>query len=151
MLRIEHEKTQDFGPCECCGSMSRLVAGFVTRDGEDYVAYQVHWTLGQIGKHGAGFFLIFGTGGENSAAADRSAVALRYRADAEATGFMVVDADKTRIATHPLVGKALRREEVVGTPLAREVFDIVDFIWLHDGRIAEITPPRSQGLGPDKR
>jgi hypothetical protein len=139
MFQLEQEKTQEFGPCDYCGSISRLVAGLITRDGGAYAGYQVHWTPGQIEKHGAGFFIILGYWGEGTVAADRYAVAVRYRADSEATGFMVVDADQTRIASHPLVGRALRREEVVDTPLAREVFDIVDFIWLHDDRITEIT------------
>lgn len=143
MFQIEQEKTQDFGPCDCCGSMSRLVAGLVYEDGDAYAAYQVHWTLGQIEKHGASFFIILGYWGEDTVAADRYAVALRYRADSEATGFMVVDADETRIASHPLVGRALRREDVINTPLAQEVFDIVDFIWLHDDRITEITHART--------
>ena len=123
--------------------MSRLVAGFVTRDGEAYAGYQVHWTLGQLAKHGAEFFIILGYWGEGTLDADRYAVTLRYRADSEATGFMIVDADETRIASHPLVGRALRREEVIDTPLAQEVFDIVDFIWLHDDGISEITHART--------
>jgi hypothetical protein len=123
--------------------MSRLVAGFVTRDSDAYAGYQIHWTLGQIEKHGATFFMILGRWGEGTTAEDRYAVALRYRADSEASGFMIIDADETRIASHALVGKALRRKEVVGTPLAQEVFDIVDFIWLHDDRIAEVTSART--------
>lgn len=142
MMTIEQEMTQDFGPCECCGSMSRLVAGFVMRDGNAYAGYQVHWTLGQIEKHGATFFIILGNWGEGTAAADRQAVAVSYRCDSEATGFMIVDAAKTRIASHPLVGKALRRDDVIRTPLAQQVFDIVDLIWLHNGRIAEVTLAR---------
>ena len=34
--------------------------------------------------------------------------------------------------------KALRRDEVMGTALADEVFALVDEIWLQDDRIAEI-------------
>jgi hypothetical protein len=139
MLEIEQAQTQDFGPCDCCGSMSRLAAGFVTRDGDTCAGYQVHWTLGQIEKHGATFYVILGRWGEAAVAADRYAVALRYRNDSEATGFMIIDAGETRIASHPIVGRALRRDEVIGTPLAQEVFDIVDLVWLHDDRIAEVT------------
>jgi hypothetical protein len=142
MFQIEQEKAQDFGPRNCCGSKNRLVAGLVYRDGNAHAAYQVHWTPGQIERHGAVFLIILGLWGEGTVAADRHTVALRYRADSEATGFMVVGADETRIASHPLAGRALRREEVVGTPLAKDVFDIVDFIWLHDERISEITHAR---------
>jgi hypothetical protein len=51
----------------------------------------------------------------------------------------VVDANQTPMATHPLAGRSLAREDVVGTPLAQEVFDLVDAIWLNDGNIAEVT------------
>ena len=33
----------------------------------------------------------------------------------------------------------LGRQDVVGTPLAKYAFDVVDVIWLHDHRIVEIT------------
>jgi hypothetical protein len=143
MFQIEQEKTQDFGPCDCCSSMSRLVAGFVTRSGGPYVGYQVHWALGQVERHGAMFYIILGYWGEGTLAADRYAVALRYRCDSETTGFMIIDANETAIASHPLVGRTLRRDDVIGSPLAQEVFEIVDFIWLNDERIAEITHARS--------
>jgi hypothetical protein len=138
MFQIEQVGATDHGPCDCCGSMSRLVTGLANRHGEPYAGYQVHWTLGQIERHGATFYVILGSWGDDATAADRFAVVLRYRADTEAKGFMVVDADKTQIASHPLVGRALRRDEVVDTPLAKEVFDFVDFLWLNDDRISEI-------------
>jgi hypothetical protein len=143
MLLIVPERTQDYGPCDCCGSMSRLIAGLVTRDGDSYAGYQVQWTLGQIEKHGATFFVILGKWGEGTITADRFAVAVRYRSDTEASGFMIIDADATRIASHPLVGAALRRDDVIGTQLAHEVFEIVDLIWLNDHRIAEFTGVKS--------
>ena len=118
--------------------MSRLVAGLIYRDGDAYAAYQVHWTLGQVALHGATFYVILGYWGEGTLAADRYAVALGYQSDPGSTGFMVVDAGETAIASHPLVGRALGRKEVIGSPLAQEVFDIIDFIWLRDERISEI-------------
>jgi hypothetical protein len=143
MFQIEESGLFDHGPCECCGSMSRLATGLVYRDGNAYAVYQVHWTVGQIERHGASFYIFLGQWGEDATATDRFAVAIRYRADAEATGFMIVDADQTCIASDSLAGRALRREEVVNTPLAKKVFDLIDFIWLHDGRISEVTEART--------
>lgn len=139
MLQIEQTGLKDLGPCKCCGLTSQLATGFIHRDEAESVGYQVHWTKGKVEKHGVGFYFILGRWGDGTTASDRFAVALRYRADAEATGFMIVDAGETSIGSHSLVGKALRREEVVGTPLAQEIFDLVDFVWLNDERIAEIT------------
>ncbi len=142
-FEIEHPGLSDHGPCECCGSMSRLATGLIRRHREPYAGFQVHWTPGQLEKHGASVYLILGRWGEGTTAADRFAVAVRYRDDAETTGFMVVDADQTSIATHPLVGRTLQRDEVIGTPLAKEVFDLIDFLWLHDERIAEVSHGRA--------
>ena len=101
------------------------------------VSYETNDT--QLNKHGADFYIILGHWGERASAAERFAVAVHYRADAGATGFMIVDADQTTMSSHPLVGRALSRNEVAGTPLAQEVFDLLDFIWHYDGRISEIT------------
>lgn len=95
----------------------------------------------RFARHGAEFYLILGKFGDGTTAADKFAVALHYFIEPERFGFMVVDAHKTSIASDPLVGRALRREEVIGTPLAQEVFELVDAIWLEDTHIAEVTNP----------
>jgi hypothetical protein len=51
---------------------------------------------------------------------------------------MVVDADQTPISSHLLVGHAMPRASVIDTPLANEVFNLVDAIWLEDENIAEV-------------
>jgi hypothetical protein len=38
-----------------------------------------------------------------------------------------------------MVGRGLAREDVIMTPLAQEVFEILDVIWEQDERIAEVT------------
>jgi hypothetical protein len=139
MFQFEEMKVSDFGPCECCGDLSRHASGMVRRDGDPYAIYQVDWTTQQVARHGAEFYLLLGHFGEGTTPADKFAVALHFFVEPDRFGFMVVNADETRIASHPLVGRALRREEVVGTPLAQEVFDLVDAIWLEDGNIAEVT------------
>ena len=56
--------------------------------------------------------------------------------------FMVIDAEG-RPAAKPgaLADRALRRDQVIGTPLAAEVFAMLDAIWLNDRRIGELTRP----------
>ena len=105
---------------------------------EPYALYQVHWTANQIFKHGADFYLILGEFGEGTTAADKFAIALHFFIDSDRFGFMIVDADKTQISSHPLVGRALPRADVINTPLAEEVFELVDAIWLDDENIAEV-------------
>ena len=106
---------------------------------EPYAIYQVHWTINQVFKHGAEFYLILGQFGDGTTAADRFAFALHFFIDSDRSGFMVVDADKTSISSQPLIGRALPRVDVINTPLAEEVFELVDAIWLDDENIAEVS------------
>ena len=125
--------------CECCGGESRTASGLVyDDDGHPTAAYFVHWTLGRVDSHGAMFDLIVGEWGESATSAGRSAVAVAIRIAPEGPSFMIVDATDRPVAESELVGHVLSRGEVVDTPLAQEVFRIVDAIWLHDSRIAEI-------------
>lgn len=48
---------------------------------------------------------------------------------------MVIDAADRPIANCDLVGKSMRRDEVVGTQLAKRVFAIVDAICEQDRRV----------------
>jgi hypothetical protein len=56
--------------------------------------------------------------------------------EGEGSSFLVVDSKPPEPS---LAGRGLRREEVIGTPLATEVFRIVDFLWLYDSRLSEVT------------
>lgn len=46
----------------------------------------------------------------------------------------MIDAAPRKFAKNPLVGAALGRDEVVGTPLADSVFGIFDAVLLQDAR-----------------
>jgi hypothetical protein len=139
MFQIEDNKVTDYGPCECCGDLSRLASGMVRLDDESYAAYQVHWTTHQVALHGAEFYLILGQWGDGTTATDRIGIALHFFIGPDTYGFTVVDANQTPVASHPLVGRALPRESVIDTPLAEKVFKLVDAIWLGDENIAEVT------------
>ena len=129
---------QDFGPCPCCGHNSRSVAGLVHRADSGEAAYVVQWTAGQIDKHGAHFDLVLGRWGEGTTRADRYAVSLEFRRTETGPAFMVIDADKRDIGKGDLAHRGLTRQEVIGTPLAKQAFEIIDAIWLQDERLAEI-------------
>jgi hypothetical protein len=133
--------SQDFEACPCCGKSSRRVWGRASREGCGEAVYFVHWTLGEVRKHGARFTLILGRWGEGATRDDRFSVALELRWTEQGPQFMVRDAEAGGAHLDELVGRRLRRDEVIGTPLARQVFDWVDWIWLGDPRIAEVTGP----------
>jgi hypothetical protein len=78
MFQFEDQRISEYGPCECCGDMSRSATGLVRLNDEPDAAYQVHWTTHQVARHGAEFYLILGGWGDGTTAADRFAVALHY-------------------------------------------------------------------------
>jgi hypothetical protein len=137
---IEPTGSHDFGPCECCGKNSRTVWGYVYRGGVTEAVYYVHWSLGKVAEYGAHFDLIIGQWGDGSEDADRQTVSLEFQ---PGLGVMVKDAGSRKIASERIAGKAMSREDVIGTSLAQQAFDIFDTIWLQDGRIAEVTQSES--------
>lgn len=51
---------------------------------------------------------------------------------------MVIDGDGRPADSRDLCGRALKRVEVIGTPLADGVFAFVDTIWNQDTRIDDL-------------
>ena len=62
-----------------------------------------------------------------------------YEPGPDGGGFTIIDSE-ARPANNPkLCGKALKREEIIGTPFAQEAFQLVDAIWMQDPRIDDVT------------
>ncbi len=136
---LEPTGEKDFGPCECCGRMSRSVWGALHEGDRTEAAYFVQWTRGGVPDHGAYFDFIIGKWGDQASAADRVAVSLEFRQTENGPEFMVIDSEGRSVSRSPLVHRGLSRAEVIGTPMAKRVFRMVDFVWAQEGRIAEIT------------
>jgi hypothetical protein len=125
------------GHCDCCASATNRVWGFINRREQTIAAYFVGWTAQQP-DHGASFDLILGRWGGSAASQDRYVVALDYRIVDASGQFMVVDAEGRLPSGSDLAGSALKRSEVIGTPLAPQVFALVDAIVLGDQRLGEL-------------
>jgi hypothetical protein len=137
-VTIDPTGSNDSGICDCCGRSSRTVWGQALTDNQCVAAYFVHWTLGHVSDRGANIDLIIGEWGEATTAEHRSAVALAYRLTEDGPSVMVIDANDRPVSRSPLIGQALRRNDVIGTPLAQNVFAIADTILAHDDRVAEL-------------
>ncbi|WP_446654614.1 hypothetical protein [Blastomonas sp.] len=123
------------GHCDCCGKESRRVWGMVHhQNGPSVAAYWIHWTAGHLSEPGASLDLVIGKWGEGTDAYDRFGVALAHRQLDDGTpSLMVVDPDE-RFSGVDLAATALKRGDVINTPLADQVFSLVDAIYLQDGR-----------------
>ena len=123
------------GLCDCCGNTSRSIWGLVQQGDRTVAAYWLHWTLEHLNETGANLDLVIGSWGDGTYADNRVAIALLHR---EQTGGhparMVIDAMNRPIAGRGLAGRALGRSEVIGTPLAPQVFALVDAIYEQDAR-----------------
>jgi hypothetical protein len=117
------------GHCDCCGFTTRRVWGLVHREHEQIAAYFVGWTEDKP-DHGATFDLILGLWGDRSSKEDRYAVALDFRLIERTPQFMVVDASDRVTSNSPLVGTRLKRADVIGTPLAPQVFAVIDAVYM---------------------
>jgi hypothetical protein len=136
-LEINPEDEKTFGPCECCGNMTRRVWGYAYDGDVAVAAYFVEWTPGHA-QAAANFDLIIGKWGEQARAADRKAVALDFRQLENGPAFRLIDAAQRPVGSNSLVSEALRREQIVDKPIASTVFDICDAILLGDPRIAPL-------------
>jgi hypothetical protein len=142
-FKLEPEGSLDTGPCYCCGNISRSVWGSARLDGSPFARYSVHWTVGLVAKHGANFDLIVGRWGVGSTASDRCAVGLAFRLIKSKPQFIVIDASNRDVARNHLAGRALAPAEVVGHPLAQDIFALRDAILMNDARVAEILGGRT--------
>jgi len=129
------EMGESGGHCDCCGNESRCVWGMVHREDETQAVYYMHWTVGHLSEPGANLDLILGRWGEDSSADDRVVVSLLHREQPDGTpALMVIDAIDRPAVKSELARTALARSDVIGTPLAAQVFRLVDAIYEQDGR-----------------
>ena len=123
------------GHCDCCGNDSHSVWGIVLEEGETVAAYWMHWTLGHLADPGANLDIVLGKWGDDTATTDRVAVSLLHRERPDGTpAMMVIDASDRRTGDGTLASQALRRNEVIGMPIAAQVFALVDAIYEQDDR-----------------
>ena len=123
------------GHCDCCGNESRRVWGMVYNGDQALAAYWMHWTEGHLGDLGANLDLVMGRWGDETCASDRVAIALVHRQQPDGDpALMVVDAGDRPHADGSLASTSLRREDIIGTPLAAQVFALTDAIYEQDRR-----------------
>ncbi|PZA09020.1 hypothetical protein DNX69_25345 [Rhodopseudomonas palustris] len=136
-LRVSPEADQVTGRCECCGQISRRVSGTIETADAAVAAYTVWWTVGHVAERGAELDLIIGRWGDGASPSDRFVIRLHHFIAPTGPAVMVQDASLAegldRLAAH-----ALRRDDIIGTPRAAEVFALYDAIAQQDARLTEL-------------
>jgi hypothetical protein len=122
------------GYCDCCGKQSKTIWGDLGDSSGTKAVYFVQWTVDQP-LHMPNFDLVLGRWGEGTAPQDRVLVSLLYQPRLGGGSFMVASGKGRRADDRTLCDRALERTDVIGTPLANEVFSLVDALWLTEPRI----------------
>ena len=133
------------GHCDCCGNLTRRIWGYIATQDACIALYYVRWVVDHL-EHDPLFEFVIGPWGDGTEAKDRYCVALIYRASMGS--FMVIDAHENDLANGSIAGTGLRRDDVIGTPLAPQVFAMVDAIWLRDRRLFSPNAPGREDTCP---
>jgi len=128
---------ESVGHCDCCGNESKTIWGGLADSSGPRAVYYVQWTVDEP-DHMPNFDIVLGPWGDGTAPSDRVLVSLLYRPSPGGGSFMVASGKGRRADDPSLCGRALERTDVIGTPLATEVFSLVDSLWLTEPRIEEI-------------
>lgn len=137
MFEIEPtNESQSF--CDCCGKQTRTIMGYVhEKNGDTVASYIMQWTVGMpFDSHPANFDIIYGRWGEGAESKDRCAISLLYFEEGGRPGVMAIDANDRPVGNSSLVGKAMSRDEIIGTDIAKQAFAVFDTVLLGDKRLA---------------
>jgi hypothetical protein len=123
---------ESVGHCDCCGNDTHSISGLINEADSTLAAYSVRWTDGHLAESGADIQLIIGPWGDGTADSDRFVVLLQHKESLDGSrSVMVIDATPCPgLAEH-----AMLRDDVIGTPLAAQVFELIDAIYLQDERM----------------
>ena len=119
-MKVVEQKNKNHGKCPCCGYRTKISMGVVEiNEGHDR-SYLARWTPKKPDDGMA--FLI-------STSIEGGVVSVLYSFEHES--FMVVGTEDNgwEIEEEFFL---LERDEVIGTPLAKEIFAILDVIWVQD-------------------
>jgi hypothetical protein len=136
---VEPDSDLTSGVCECCGNASRQITGFVHVGEATRAGYSFHWTTHRFPEHPANIDLVIGRWGEDAPADQRFVVSMLLTLRDGRPDVLVIDAPDRPIANKTeLASRALNRDQVIGTPVAGEVFGLIDAIFLKDPRVPEL-------------
>lgn len=138
-LAIEFSSTKELPACPCCGKKAVHVGGFVYYAEEKRAEYLIAWHPGAPDEDSLWLFRFADDWDHEGSLGVPEVILLRCGTVEGKFGFGIVDADCEFARGVAPTAELLSRSSVVGTELAREVFEAVDYIWLNDDRLNEIT------------
>ncbi len=113
--------------------MTRIVRGFVNDENGAYAVYLVRWAPGRPQHDATIAVSIGGWGGDEST--PRRLVVLSHRILESGPGFMIVNAAESPWVADGFLGSPVSRDEALASPLAAQVFAILDAADEQDSRL----------------
>ena len=132
-LEIEPTKASSFQSSE---GLLQTVWGHVHQNQSPHAVYYVRWNETHLEE--ATFVVSVGDWSEGPDEGSRDCVAALARAFKGELSFMLVDAATTSFAEQKFLGNMRRADSVRETPLAQEVFHILDHVLVEDQRVAQL-------------
>ena len=125
MNDFTHTDINESGICECCGNATLLLVSDLQADGKSYCDYSIRWTKGRE-MDPWGIFLVTFDGEKNIG------ISIEYRAMENA--FMIANSDRFSWPKEMLKKEIIfaEREDLIGTPIANWIFQILDYLWANE-------------------
>jgi hypothetical protein len=130
-LEVEAESS---GHCNCCGETTKRIWGWLHTVEGTVAAYFWTWTENSP-SHGAWIELIIGKWGDSAQTRDRSLALVEFYIFENGPAYRVTDPE---VAKPALADHVLMRKDIIGTPLAQTMFDMLDVVWAEDTRLHEL-------------
>lgn len=135
--------TLELGPedpptkCVCCGKTSRIVHGFVYRNGDAYSVYYAGWSEGHPDR-GVTMAIAIGEWAEGSSASERVSMGLEARATETQIQFTVLNPEQSPWHKMDLLGEMLSREQALKHPALKEIFEVAEHVVRDDARVKTV-------------
>jgi hypothetical protein len=133
MITLEPGGSSVSGTCPDCGNETINVWGYAYRDEQAHAVYFIRWTRGHP-ERGAQLAISIGAWGGDATPDGRSCIGIECRLIDGAPAYRIADAAETPWAKEAFLGRMLLRDDVIGTPLAQQVFDVLDAITADETR-----------------
>jgi hypothetical protein len=133
-LTLEVGPIEDGVVCECCGTRSVTVHGFLYRKGDAFAIYYAGWTPGHP-ERGATLVVATGEWDEGKGPADRVSIGLRAVASDDEIQFTVLDPAESPWGETALFGRMVSRMDALAHTRLPVTFEIAEMVVRDDPRV----------------
>lgn len=123
--------------CDCCGTRSTTVHGFVYRNGDAFAVYYAGWS-DQHRERGVTLAIATGEWAEGSGPQDRTSIGLEARPTAAEIQFTTVGPEQSPWGETPLFGRMLSRDHAKASPSLSSTLEVAEVIVRDDPRVRAV-------------